>query len=185
MQSKTIGSSSGNDIVLNGRYVAPNHAVLTMNNDRIFIEDLESTFGTYVNGKPIEKITELDTADRVKVGTSLLNWKDAFYPKAESQHPIYIKDLFWPAGLIDPKDYRFTLLLVLCVVILIPLTGPVSLLWIIHRFELADWAEESGFDPIYTGKIINYGLGLVALYIFLNLTQKAVRAYLKHKHAKS
>lgn len=50
-----IGRSKKNDIVLNESYVSRNHLLITAEKGRIRIEDLESTYGTYLNGSPVKK----------------------------------------------------------------------------------------------------------------------------------
>lgn len=51
----TIGRSPHNDLVIDNRAVSAEHAVIvTINNDS-FLEDLNSTNGTQVNGQPIKK----------------------------------------------------------------------------------------------------------------------------------
>ena len=48
-----VGRSLTGDIVLSGERVAPQHAVLTIREDQVFLEDLNSATGTFVNGEPI------------------------------------------------------------------------------------------------------------------------------------
>ena len=51
----TIGRAPGNDVVLDNLAVSAEHAVIvTVDNDS-FLEDLNSTNGTQVNGQPIKK----------------------------------------------------------------------------------------------------------------------------------
>ena len=66
----SVGSSKLSDIIFGGKYIAEHHALLIRDRDRIFIEDLGSTFGTYVNGDAIKGKTELFAGDRVKLGPS-------------------------------------------------------------------------------------------------------------------
>ena len=63
-----IGRSKKNDIVLNESYVSRNHLLITAEKGRIRIEDLESTYGTYLNGSPVKKamlksVDEIDICD--------------------------------------------------------------------------------------------------------------------------
>jgi pSer/pThr/pTyr-binding forkhead associated (FHA) protein len=50
----TIGSSRGNEIVLNGDKVQDRHARVFYKNNQYWIEDLNSRYGTWVNGKEIK-----------------------------------------------------------------------------------------------------------------------------------
>lgn len=50
-----IGRKPGNDIVLDNLAVSAEHAVIVTHEDDSFLEDLNSTNGTQVNGQPIKK----------------------------------------------------------------------------------------------------------------------------------
>jgi hypothetical protein len=51
----TLGRRPYNDIVIDNLAVSGEHAVLQMVGNDVFIEDLNSTNGTYINGKAIKK----------------------------------------------------------------------------------------------------------------------------------
>lgn len=51
----TIGRQTGNDVVLNDKAVSGRHAAIVTILEDSFLEDLESTNGTQVNGQPITK----------------------------------------------------------------------------------------------------------------------------------
>ena len=65
-----IGRSSDLDMVLVEDMVSRKHAKITTTDD-IFIEDLGSTNGTFVNGEKITR-ARLTTGDRILVGTSII-----------------------------------------------------------------------------------------------------------------
>jgi hypothetical protein len=66
-----IGRSSDLDMVLVEDMVSRKHARIMMQADQIWIEDLGSTNGTFVNGEKIKR-THLKEGDRVLIGTSIL-----------------------------------------------------------------------------------------------------------------
>src|SRR6476661_5779334 len=66
-----VGRSSDLDMVLVEDMVSRKHARITMNQDQIWIEDLGSTNGTFVNGEKIKR-ARLKEGDRVLIGTSIL-----------------------------------------------------------------------------------------------------------------
>jgi len=66
-----IGRSSDLDMVLVEDMVSRKHARITMQGDQIWIEDLGSTNGTFVNGEKIKR-AHLKEGDRVLIGTSIL-----------------------------------------------------------------------------------------------------------------
>lgn len=63
----TLGRRPYNDIVIDNLAVSGEHAVLQMVGNDVFIEDLNSTNGTYINGKAIKKQLLVDN-DTVEIG---------------------------------------------------------------------------------------------------------------------
>jgi hypothetical protein len=63
----TLGRRPYNDIVIDNLAVSGEHAVLQMVGADVFIEDLNSTNGTYINGKAIKKQL-LTHNDMVEIG---------------------------------------------------------------------------------------------------------------------
>ena len=63
----TLGRRPYNDIVIDNLAVSGEHAVLQMVGQDVFIEDLNSTNGTYINGKAVKKQL-LANNDTVEVG---------------------------------------------------------------------------------------------------------------------
>ena len=61
----TLGRRPYNDIVIDNLAVSGEHAVLQMVGGDVFIEDLNSTNGTYINGKAVKKqlLTHNDTVE--------------------------------------------------------------------------------------------------------------------------
>lgn len=73
---KVIGKDSVSDIIIAGKYVSPKHALLIEEHGKVFIEDLDSTFGTFLNGKRISGRNMLTKKDRLKIGSQLFHWQD-------------------------------------------------------------------------------------------------------------
>lgn len=63
----TLGRRPYNDIVIDNLAVSGEHAVLQMSGADVFIEDLNSTNGTYINGKAVKKQL-LSHNDTVEIG---------------------------------------------------------------------------------------------------------------------
>jgi len=63
----SLGRRPYNDIVIDNLAVSGEHAVLQMVGSEVFIEDLNSTNGTYINGKAIKKQL-LQHNDTVEIG---------------------------------------------------------------------------------------------------------------------
>jgi len=63
----TLGRRPYNDVVIDNLAISGEHAVFQMTGSDVFIEDLNSTNGTYVNGKAAKK-QQLFNGDTVEVG---------------------------------------------------------------------------------------------------------------------
>ena len=63
----SLGRRPYNDIVIDNMAVSGEHAVLQMSGNEAYIEDLNSTNGTYVNGKTVKKQL-LQNDDIVEIG---------------------------------------------------------------------------------------------------------------------
>ncbi|GAB3767904.1 hypothetical protein GCM10028796_30470 [Ramlibacter monticola] len=63
----TLGRRPYNDIVIDNLAVSGEHAVLQLTGNEVFLEDLNSTNGTYVNGKAVKK-QQLQNNDTVEIG---------------------------------------------------------------------------------------------------------------------
>lgn len=63
----TLGRRPYNDIVIDNLAVSGEHAVLLMTGGEVFLEDLNSTNGTYINGKAVKK-QQLQNGDGIEVG---------------------------------------------------------------------------------------------------------------------
>jgi pSer/pThr/pTyr-binding forkhead associated (FHA) protein len=67
-----IGRSSDLDMVLVEDMVSRRHAKITTSENDIFIQDMGSTNGTFVNGEKISGRARLAEGDRILVGTSII-----------------------------------------------------------------------------------------------------------------
>jgi pSer/pThr/pTyr-binding forkhead associated (FHA) protein len=63
----TLGRRPYNDIVIDNLAVSGEHAVIQVAGDQVFLEDLNSTNGTYVNGKAIKR-QQLQSGDDIEIG---------------------------------------------------------------------------------------------------------------------
>lgn len=75
----TLGRRPYNDIVIDNLAVSGEHAVLQMVGQAVTLEDLNSTNGTYVNGKAVKK-QQLQSGDTIEVG----KYKIRFIAELES-----------------------------------------------------------------------------------------------------
>lgn len=66
-EKTTLGRRPYNDIVIDNLAVSGEHAVLQMSGSDVILEDLNSTNGTYVNGKAVKK-QPLHNGDAIEIG---------------------------------------------------------------------------------------------------------------------
>lgn len=72
-----IGRSAGSDIVLKSDdYVSGRHARLIRHGGLLYVEDIDSTNGTYVNGRKAVGATPLRSGDRVRVGSTTFRYSE-------------------------------------------------------------------------------------------------------------
>jgi serine/threonine protein kinase len=64
-----LGRSAEADICVEADLVSRQHAQLTIDFDRIFIEDLQSANGTFVHGAPVSQVTRLWPHQKIHMGT--------------------------------------------------------------------------------------------------------------------
>jgi hypothetical protein len=64
----TIGRDVNNAIVVDDQFASAEHAILTFRGRAWYIEDLESTNGTFVNGAPVTEVMPLGYGDVIQIG---------------------------------------------------------------------------------------------------------------------
>ena len=75
-QAVTVGRASANDLALDGdEYASSRHARIEPRRDGIWVHDLGSTNGTYVNGARIDRPRRLAPGDVVRVGETDLRFE--------------------------------------------------------------------------------------------------------------
>ncbi len=91
----TLGRRPYNDVVIDNLAVSGEHAAIQMTGSDVVLEDLNSTNGTYVNGKAIKK-QALQNGDTIEVG----KYKIKFVNEAEA--PAYDKTMVFKSGETPP-----------------------------------------------------------------------------------
>jgi pSer/pThr/pTyr-binding forkhead associated (FHA) protein len=65
----TVGRGGQNDLVLSGdEFASARHARIEPRGDGVWVQDLDSTNGTYVNGSRVAGAQRLDPGDILRVG---------------------------------------------------------------------------------------------------------------------
>jgi pSer/pThr/pTyr-binding forkhead associated (FHA) protein len=85
----TLGRRTYNDVVIDNLAVSGEHAVLQMVGTDVFIEDLNSTNGTYINGKAVKKqlLAHNDTVEIGKYKIKFLVAEGSEYEKTQMFQP--------------------------------------------------------------------------------------------------
>src|SRR5882757_7115181 len=91
----TLGRRPYNDIVIDNLAVSGEHAVLQMTGNEVYLEDLNSTNGTYVNGKAVKKQL-LQNSDTVEIGKYKIKYVN------EVAGPTFEKTMILKAGAVMP-----------------------------------------------------------------------------------
>lgn len=93
----SLGRSNDVDVAINDTRISRHHVTLHTNGDKVAIEDLGSTNGTYVNGHRIKGMTELHDGDKIQLSSNTI-FKFAWQDKTEN---IFHKELYKMA-VLDP-----------------------------------------------------------------------------------
>ena len=73
----SIGRSSASDIILkNDDYASGRHARLTRHGGLLYVEDMGSTNGTFVNGRKAVGATPLRHGDTVRIGSTTFRYEE-------------------------------------------------------------------------------------------------------------
>jgi pSer/pThr/pTyr-binding forkhead associated (FHA) protein len=91
----SLGRRPYNDIVIDNLAVSGEHAVLQLTGQEVYLEDLNSTNGTYVNGKAVKKQL-LQNNDTVEIGKYKIKFIN------EVAGPTFDKTVIIKAGAIPP-----------------------------------------------------------------------------------
>ncbi|MDB5751623.1 MAG: hypothetical protein JWP65_2044 [Ramlibacter sp.] len=91
----TLGRRPYNDIVIDNLAVSGEHAVLQLTGNEVYLEDLNSTNGTYVNGKAVKKQL-LQNNDTVEIGKYKIKFIN------EVPGATFEKTMIMKAGMVPP-----------------------------------------------------------------------------------
>ena len=67
----TMGRKEENTVVLSDPHVSGQHAKFLIKNNILYVEDLNSTNGTFVNGKQVSGKVKLFGKDEIRIGTNV------------------------------------------------------------------------------------------------------------------
>lgn len=93
----TLGRRPYNDIVIDNLAVSGEHAVLQMTGNEVYLEDLNSTNGTYINGKAVKKQL-LQNNDTVEIGKYKIKYIN------EAPGATFEKTMIMKPGTVPPAQ---------------------------------------------------------------------------------
>lgn len=86
----TLGRQASNDVLLNDKAVSGHHAAIVTILDDSFLEDLDSTNGTQVNGQPVTK-HPLAHGDVITVGRNTVRYFSSDAPVADADKTMILR----------------------------------------------------------------------------------------------
>ncbi len=101
----TLGRRPYNDIVIDNLAVSGEHAVFQMSGAEIIIEDLNSTNGTYINGKTVTK-QPLKHNDTIEIGKHKIRLVKEAEGHGDMEKTMVIKKPLTGAGVDIPAAIR-------------------------------------------------------------------------------
>ena len=72
----TMGRADGSDIPVNDPFASSAHARIFSRGEFVYIEDMGSTNGTYLNGRQLKTAERLKTGDVVRIGDSEYRYEE-------------------------------------------------------------------------------------------------------------
>ena len=120
-----IGRNKENDVVIDNLKVSNYHAQMVIDEEsKIFINDLQSENGTFVNGEIINEPTELKTKDEVIIANISFDWKKHIKNDNSDEKPVEIY--------AEKKEKNWLVIILISLIITVVL---VSSLFIINEFN--------------------------------------------------
>lgn len=75
-EGATMGRTSSADIEVDDPFASSAHARIFQRGDFMFIEDMGSTNGTYLNGRQLRRPEQLKMADKVRIGDTEYRYQE-------------------------------------------------------------------------------------------------------------
>jgi hypothetical protein len=72
----TLGRGDGADILVDDRFASAAHARIFPRGDFMYIEDMGSTNGTYLNGRQVQAAERLNVSDVIRIGDSEYRYQE-------------------------------------------------------------------------------------------------------------
>jgi len=93
--SVMIGRAAANDIAIDASGVSRYHATLSVEDGKIVLQDLESTNGTYVNAKQVNKC-DISPSDKISIGEAVITVRLLADEKAQEEEIVFLDEIKEP-----------------------------------------------------------------------------------------
>jgi hypothetical protein len=129
MKIVTFGRHNNNEVIINDAKVSRNHfQIIWDDNGNFILADLNSTNGTYVNGKRITGKVYLNPNDTVRAGDISIVWQEYFLqqpatPPVAPQPPKRTSPLLPPSPPPPPSRIETKLIIAAAIVVLLLIGG--------------------------------------------------------------
>ncbi|MAQ15377.1 MAG: GGDEF domain-containing protein [Sandaracinus sp.] len=100
-----VGRGQTVGIRIHDTEISRRHARLTVEGDRVLVEDLGSTNGTFVNGQPIDKVA-LSDGDKIQVGTTTI-LKFSYHDDLDEQFQRHMYEAALRDGLTGAYNKKY------------------------------------------------------------------------------
>jgi len=167
MRKLKIGRLDDNDIVISDTSVSRNHAEISIENENTFyITDLNSTNGTFVNGNRLIGTKKLEHNDILKVGSSLVPWRNYINQKENQTKIQETNETYKPEKIAQPASVDNSINEKILSNWMAILSGTILFLFIAPIFTWSNFFGEktlSGIDFIneLLDKKTNYSIELI------------------------
>ncbi|MDO9545676.1 MAG: FHA domain-containing protein [Pelolinea sp.] len=102
-EKNTIGRDPKSDFVIDDIEISRSHLEIIKNENSVLLEDLNSTNGTFLNGKRLEKITAITDGDLISLGKNIV-LEFIREQTHEDSEPLQNDELVQPLELEDEND---------------------------------------------------------------------------------
>jgi hypothetical protein len=75
-ETASIGRAANADIQIDDPYASSSHARIFARGGTTYIEDMGSTNGTYLNGRPLRRAERLEPGDTIRIGDSEYRYRE-------------------------------------------------------------------------------------------------------------
>ncbi len=71
-----IGRDIQNTIVIDDTQISKRHACVDVSQGKVFVQDMDSRNGIYLNGKKVQRKTALEEGSLLKLGSTILRYEN-------------------------------------------------------------------------------------------------------------